>query len=138
LLSRDYVTYIDLETAADSLRLYQSSMIPGLLQTDAYARAMITDAGALDLDDTEVDRRIELRMERQQVLDDDGSLNLWVVFDEAALRRVVGTPEVMAAQLGWLAEVARRPGITLQVIPFAAGAHASPQGSFGIFSFGEG
>lgn len=138
LLSRDYVTYIDLETAAESLRLYQASMIPGLLQTPEYARAIIADAGALDLDDYEVERRGNLRMERQSVLENDGSLDLWVILDEAALRRTIGTPEVMAAQLRRLAEAARQPGITLQVIPFEAGAHASLPGSFGIFSFDEG
>jgi transcriptional regulator with XRE-family HTH domain len=138
LLSRDYVTYIDLETAAESLRLYHASTVPGLLQTEAYAKAIIADAGALELDDTEVDRRVALRMERQSVLGDDGSLELWVILDEAALRRTIGSSEVMAAQLRRLAQVARRPGITIQLIPFEAGAHASLPGSFGIFSFDGG
>ncbi|WP_067825216.1 helix-turn-helix domain-containing protein [Actinomadura kijaniata] len=136
-LSKDYRTYIDLETAASEANIFQPLGVPGLLQTPDYARAVISDAGALDLDDEAIERRVNLRMERQQVLDGDHPLKLWAILDEAALRREIGGRETMKGQLRRLAEVARRPGVTLQVIPFEAGVHASLTSTFGIFRFAE-
>ena len=138
LLSKDYTTYIDLETAAEALRLYQSQVIPGLLQTADYARSVIAEAGVLTLPEAEIDRRVDLRLQRQSILDEDQPLGLWVVFDEAALRRQIGGREIMHFQLCHLAEAADRPNVNIQVIPFGVGSHASMAGAFGIFSFPDG
>lgn len=137
LLAKEYATVIDLETAASELRIFQALAVPGLLQTADYARAIITRSGPLDLDEEEVERRVRLRTERQAVLADEGGLELWVVLDEAALRRMIGGPNVMREQLLRLAEEARRPRVTIQVVPYGAGPHASLAGAFGIYSFPE-
>ncbi|MEV5710226.1 helix-turn-helix transcriptional regulator [Actinoallomurus sp. NPDC052274] len=137
LLDKEYATVIDLETAASGLRIFQALAIPGLLQTPDYARTIITRSGPLDLDEAEVERRVELRMQRQAILSMDGRLALWVVLDEAALRRVIGGPEIMREQLVHLTEEARHCNVTIQVIPYSVGPHASLPGSFGIFSFPE-
>jgi len=137
ILSKDYSTYIGLEAAASSLRLYQLG-VPGLLQTADYARSVITEAGPLTLPDDEIDRRVDLRLKRQAVLKGDSSLELWVVLDEVALRRQIGGRETMRFQLNHLAEVACLPNVHVQVVPFETGAHASISGSFGIFTFDEG
>jgi transcriptional regulator with XRE-family HTH domain len=137
LLVKEYATVIDLETAASELRLFQALAVPGLLQTAAYARAIITRSGPLDLDEEEVERRVRLRMERQDILAKESGLELWVVLDEAALRRMIGGADVMREQLLQLAEEARRPQVTVQVISYDAGPHASLSGSIGIYSFPE-
>ncbi|OLT36297.1 hypothetical protein BJF79_06725 [Actinomadura sp. CNU-125] len=134
-LSKDYRTYIGLETAAARLDIFQTLGIPGPLQTAEYARAVISEGGSLDLDDDAIERRVNLRLERQAVLKGERPLELWAVLDEAALRREIGGRETMSTQLQRLAEAARQPGITLQVIPFETGVHASLPGSFGIFHF---
>ncbi|MCO6006054.1 helix-turn-helix domain-containing protein [Actinoallomurus purpureus] len=135
LLDKEYATVIDLETAASQLRIFQALAIPGLLQTPDYARAIITRSGPLDLDEEEVERRVQLRMQRQAILARDGDLGLWVVLDEAALRRVIGSSQIMHGQLIHLAREARQPNVTVQVIPYDVGPHASLPGSAGIFSF---
>jgi hypothetical protein len=113
-------------------------MVPGLLQTPDYARAIIARSGPLALDDVEIERRVELRMERQAVLAEGGNMHgLWVVIDEAALHRLIGGPQIMRKQLLHLNSEARRHRITVQVIPNAVGPHASLAGAFGIFSFSE-
>jgi hypothetical protein len=100
--------------------------VPGLLQTDAYARAILsTRVGATPED---LDEAVAARMERQQILDRSDPPELWVLLDEAVLRRPVGSPSVMADQLAYLASAARRPHIVLQVIPLAAGAHEGMRG----------
>ncbi|GAB3962928.1 helix-turn-helix transcriptional regulator [Actinoallomurus acanthiterrae] len=136
LLDKEYATVIDLETAASGLRIFQALAIPGLLQTPDYARAIITRSGPLDLDKEEVERRIQLRMERQAIVA-AGDLALWVILDEAALRRVIGGPNIMHEQLLCLSQEARRPHVTIQVVPYSTGPHASLAGSFGIYSFPE-
>lgn len=138
LLDKEYATVIDLETAASSARLFHPLMVPGLLQTPDYARAIIARSGPLALDDVEIERRIELRMKRQAVLaDGDNMHSLWIVIDEAALHRVIGGLQVMREQLLHLNSEARRHQITVQVIPYTVGPHASLAGAFGIFSFPE-
>ena len=107
LLNR-YEFFIGLETEASSIRNFELAMIPGLLQTEDYARALIS-GGPMELDATEVDRRVEVRMTRQQALDRDERPQLWVIVDEAAIRRTVGGPAVMRAQLEALVS-RRRPG----------------------------
>jgi transcriptional regulator with XRE-family HTH domain len=132
---RNLATYIDLESAASSVRMYTPLTVPGLLQTEEYARSIITTARPLELSDEEIERRVELRMGRQEVIAKDPPLQLWVIVDEAALHRQVGGPQVMKAQLDHLAKVARRPEITLQIIPYDAGGHVAMAGEFSIFSF---
>ena len=137
-LSKDYSTYIGLETAAASLRLYQAQGLPGLFQTADYAYNIIAEGGALDLSDAEIERRVDLRLQRQAVLDGDNPLEVWAVLDEACLRRRIGGDETMRFQLLHLTQAARRPNVNIQVMPFGAGAHASMTGAFGIFSFDAG
>ncbi|WP_420804641.1 DUF5753 domain-containing protein [Actinomadura flavalba] len=98
----------------------------------------MTEAGALTLTDVEIDHRLDLRLKRKAVLDGDDPLELWAILDEASLHRVIGGHETMRFQLLHLTEAARRPNVTIQVIPYAAGPHGSMNGTFGIFGFHEG
>jgi transcriptional regulator with XRE-family HTH domain len=134
VLPSEYSSYIGLETEALSMRTYQQQLIPALVQTGEYARAVIR-AGRPDDTDAQIGRRAAVRLDRQNVLADDHPMNLWAVIDEAAIRRVVGSPEVMQNQLNHIAEVAERPGIQLQVLPFSTGAHAAMAASFVILGF---
>jgi transcriptional regulator with XRE-family HTH domain len=134
---KNLANYIDLESAASSLSIYMPLTIPGLLQTADYARAIITTARPLELTEEEIERRVELRLRRQAVVAKDPPLRLWAIVDEAALHREVGGHDVMRDQLEHLAEVAHRPEITLQVIPFGAGGHVAMAGEFSIFSFAD-
>lgn len=128
-LPEEYTAYISFEAEARSVRNYESLFIPGLLQTEDYVRAVIT--GVLPTaTKTEVDQRVQARMERQQLLDRADPLELWAVIDEAAIRRLVGGAQVMHAQVAHLADAARKANITIQVIPFEAGAHPGMPGSF--------
>ncbi|QKW39953.1 helix-turn-helix domain-containing protein [Actinomadura sp. NAK00032] len=135
MLSKNARTYIGLESAAESLRTYQPSSVPGLLQTAEYARAIIMRAGPLTLGEDEIERRLSLRMKRQAVVTEAGSLRLWAVLDEAALHREIGGLDVMHEQLMHLVEMAHNPGVDIQVMPFSAGPHASLSGMIGVFSF---
>jgi transcriptional regulator with XRE-family HTH domain len=127
-------TYVDLESAATLIRTYEGQFIPGLLQTDDYMRAVVQGAH-LDEPSDELGRRVRLRMARQQLLTRDQPPRLWAVIDEAAMRRPVGGPEVMRGQLERLIEATKLPNVTLQVLPFGAGAHPAMQGSFSILRF---
>jgi transcriptional regulator with XRE-family HTH domain len=123
--------YVGLEQAASEIFTFEVSLVPGLLQTADYARAVI-EAELPDASPTEVGRRTELRMKRQH---DQARPQLWVVLDETVIRRVVGGPQTMRAQLERLVDEAEAPGMTLQIVPFGAGAHASMIGSFSILAF---
>ncbi|MCO6010284.1 helix-turn-helix domain-containing protein [Actinoallomurus purpureus] len=127
-------TYIGLEASAASIRTFQTHLVPGLLQTEEYARALIK-AGRPGESPESVDRRIALRTRRQAMLHDSGSLELWAVLDEAVLRRPIGGVTVMQAQLIRLLEVGELPGVTIQVLPFARGAHPGVDGAFTIIGF---
>ncbi|MFE9749160.1 helix-turn-helix protein [Saccharothrix saharensis] len=128
--------YVGFEADAERVRTYQGLMVPGLLQSEAYTRALIR-AVLPDAAPAEVDRRVELRKARQALLVEDDPLSLHAVVDEAALRRLVGGRQVMAEQLTRLNEVGELPNITLQVVPFEAGGHAAMDGPFVILSFPE-
>ena len=128
--------YVDLESAASLIRTYEGQFIPGLLQTDDYIRAVVQGAH-LDHTAEDVGRRVRLRMARQTVLTREQPPRLWAVIDEAALRRPVGGREVMRGQLERLVDATKLPNVTLQVLPFAAGAHAAMVGSFSILRFGD-
>lgn len=127
-------TYIGLEQAASLIRTYEVQFVPGLLQTPDYARA-VTRLGYGD--PREVERRVELRMRRQQVLVEPGGPTLWAVVDEAALRRQLTGPELTRAQLDHLIALAERPNVRLQVAPFHFGGHAAAGGPFTILRFAE-
>jgi transcriptional regulator with XRE-family HTH domain len=136
VLPQWFRTYVDLEAAAALIRTYEGQFAPGLLQTDDYMRAVVQGAHLEDSNE-EVGRRVRLRMARQIVLTREQPPRLWAVVDEAALRRPVGGREVMRGQLERLIEATKLPNVTLQVLPFDAGAHPAMVGSFGILRFPE-
>jgi hypothetical protein len=128
--------YVGMEQAARSIRAYEQQVVPGLLQTEEYARAMIR-AARPDITLEEVDRRVRVRLNRQSLLSQDDAIDLWVVLDEAVLSRPIGGGEVMRAQLERLVEAAELPNVTLQLLPFEVGAHAGMDGTFAILDFPE-
>ncbi|RJQ74960.1 XRE family transcriptional regulator [Pseudonocardiaceae bacterium YIM PH 21723] len=127
--------YVGLESAASVLRTFQPQLVPGLLQTPEYARALAVAEPEHRARD--VDRWVELRMTRQEVLSKPEPLQLWAILDEAALRRVVGGQDVMHRQLQHLLSMADEPHVTIQVLPFAAGAHPGIDGPFSLIGFPE-
>ena len=134
VLPPTYRDFISLESQAGSMRTLETTVVPGLLQTPEYARA-VTSAAVEGLPEGRLDTLVEVRLARQDVLRADPPLELSAVLDEAVLRREVGGPGVMARQLERLVEAARLPQVRLQVLPFAAGAHIGVTGPFVIFSF---
>lgn len=131
----DFALYLGLEASAVQLQSYDGLVVPGFLQTSAYAKGVIR-AGARSEPDHEIARRVELRMARQQLIErDDEPLQVWSVLDEAVLRRQVGGAEVLREQLERLVKLAERPNIDLQVLPAAAGAHAGSEGAFTLLTF---
>ncbi len=131
-----FQSYLGLEAAAALIRSYEVQFVPGLLQTPEYARSVVL-LGHRGAAADEVDRRVELRMQRQQVLDRADPPQLWAVIDEAALRRPIGGPQVMHGQLTALIEATRSSHVRLQIIPFDAGGHAAAGGAFTILRFGD-
>ncbi|MER5448469.1 helix-turn-helix transcriptional regulator [Streptomyces sp. NPDC002766] len=134
ILPPTYRDFISLESQASAMRTLETSVVPGLLQTPEYARA-VTRAAVDGLDDERLDALVEVRLARQDVLRSDPPLRLAAVLDEAVLHREIGGPDVMARQRERLLEAARLPQVRLQVLPFAAGAHVGVTGPFVIFSF---
>ncbi|MFF4343900.1 helix-turn-helix domain-containing protein [Kitasatospora sp. NPDC001540] len=131
-----FQTYLGLEEAAALIRTYEVQFVPGLLQCEEYARAIFAQNRPA-LDEEEVDRRVALRTRRQKLLTEGRGPKLWAVIDEAALRRPVGGPEVMRAQLEHLVELADCPSVVVQVMPFRFGAHAGESGAFSVLRFPE-
>jgi transcriptional regulator with XRE-family HTH domain len=129
-------SFVGLEQDAASLHTHQALLVPGLLQTERYTRA-VHRAIRPDVQESEVDRRGKARMERQRLLTDPNPPEYWAVIDEAVLNRTVGGPSVMREQLSHLVDVAALPNVTLQVVPFNAGEHAGMEGSFLILGFPE-
>ncbi|MFC8664289.1 helix-turn-helix domain-containing protein [Streptomyces sp. NPDC057199] len=134
LLPSTYSDFISLESQASVMRTLENSVVPGLLQTPEYARE-VTLAAVDGAPDDKVDALVEVRLARQDVLRSNPPLRLSAVLDEAALRRTVGGPEVMARQLDHLREAAHLPHVRIQVLPFGVGAHVGVTGPFVIFSF---
>jgi transcriptional regulator with XRE-family HTH domain len=128
--------YVGLEAAARSIRTYEQQVVPGLLQSEAYAIAMIRAARLGDTDQ-QIEQRVRVRMGRQSLLIQDDPIDLRVVLDEAVMSRPVGGDDVMRDQLLRLIDAARLPNVTLQILPFAAGAHAGMDGTFAILEFEE-
>ncbi|WP_024806385.1 helix-turn-helix transcriptional regulator [Nocardia sp. BMG51109] len=133
-VSEVYAAYINFENEALSARLFQTSFIPGLLQTEQYAWAVL-DTAMPKVETAVIEQRLRARFERAKVLTKEEPLELWVVLDEAALRRVVGGREVMRGQLLRLMEEAEKRNVILQVLPFDAGAHPAMVGSFVLLDF---
>jgi len=132
-----FETYVGLEEAASLIRTYEVQFIPGLLQTEDYARA-VTVAGRPDLPREETDRRVKLRAARQQLLlTRSPAPRLWAVIDEGALRRPIGGSRVMRGQLEHLVELGTLPNISIQIMPFRFGGHAAEGGAFSILRFPE-
>jgi transcriptional regulator with XRE-family HTH domain len=135
LLPNWFETYLRLEQVAKVVRTYQLQFVPGLLQSEEYARAVIGHGHSRSAD--ELDRRVQLRMDRQEMLQQPEAPHLWAVIDEAALTRAFGPVRVMREQLKHLLEVSAAPNIHVQVLPFRSGAHAAAGGSFSILRFAE-
>ena len=131
-----FEAYVGLEEVATQVRAYEVQFVPGLLQSEDYARA-VTLLGHDDEPPRDVERRVRLRMARQAVLDKAEPPNVWAVVDEAVLRRPAGSPAVMQGQLKHLLDLAQRPNITIQVMPFQAGGHSAAGGPFSILRFAE-
>ncbi|MGY0017706.1 helix-turn-helix domain-containing protein [Streptomyces sp. YJ-C3] len=131
-----FQTYIGLEGAASLIRGYEAQFVHGLLQTEAYAHAVVA-RGMRGAAREDIDRRVALRLERQKLLVAERAPDIRIVLDEAALRRVHGSPEVMRGQLEHLVTVSELPQLTLQIMPFSHGWHSGESGTFTILTFPE-
>ncbi|MET7474728.1 helix-turn-helix transcriptional regulator [Streptomyces sp. NPDC005648] len=134
VLGDSYRDQIELEAICDSVRTYEVQLIPGLLQTAEYGRA-VTVASRAWKTPAEIDQFVQVRLARQQRLTDEDPMTLWAVLAEGALRQHVGGPTVMQAQLEHLATMAERANITVQVLPFSRGAHSGMFGPYLLLSF---
>jgi len=122
--------FVPHEAEATSLRSYENSLIPGLFQTEDYARAVLSTRPNTAED--EIEELVAARMQRQDVLSREEPPLIWSLVDEAALHREVGSPEIMREQLAHLADLSRRPNVTIQVVPYSAGPHSGLLGAFVI------
>jgi transcriptional regulator with XRE-family HTH domain len=136
LLPHWFEPYISLEAAASVIRNYEVQFVPGLLQTEGYAREVIR-LGYPSISDQELSRRVELRMGRQRLLSRPSPPRLWAALDEAVLRRPIGGPGVMRGQIAHLIEMAEDPAVTVQIVPFSVGGHSAAGGPFAILRFAE-
>ena len=131
-----FATYVGLESAASEIRIYEVSLIPGLLQTEDYARVVIR-SGMMNCPSEDVERQVQLRMARQPAITREDPPKVWAVLDEAALRRQVGGAGLMRLQLEHLLAQAALPNVAVQVIPFGGGAHPAMGRPFIILVFPE-
>ena len=131
-----FADYVGLEADAVSVKNYQSILVPGLLQTPDYARA-VNEAVIPQPDPETLEEQTEVRLRRQDRLTQDPPLRFGVILDEAALHRVIGGPAVMEAQLRHLTELSKLPNVTLQVIPFSAGGHPAMDSTFNVLEFAD-
>jgi transcriptional regulator with XRE-family HTH domain len=136
VLPTGFGIYVGLEAEAAGLRAFETYAVHGLLQTEDYARAVLCEVERRDTPE-QIQRLTDLRMKRQDVLDRDPPLDLWLILDEALIRRTIGGAVVMRDQLDRLVEASQWPSVTLQVMPFASGAHAGLNGPFSILEFPE-
>lgn len=134
VLPSGFDIYVGLEAETAAIRGYEISVVHGLLQTPQYARAVLSEMFPRHAVE-QIDRLVDLRIQRQQRFDDDPPLELWAILDEAVIRRPVGGQAVMRGQLEHLLKMTARPGLTLQVLPFSCGAHAGHGGPFSILEF---
>jgi transcriptional regulator with XRE-family HTH domain len=136
VVPRWFEDYLRLEQAASVIRSFEAQFVAGLLQTEEYARAVIRlgcDVASSD----EIDRRVSLRLKRQQLLRRPDPPHVWAVIDEAVLHRPIGGAATMRAQLAHLAEISESPCVTVQIMPFSAGGHAAAGGSVTMLRFAE-
>jgi hypothetical protein len=133
-LPTGFSVHLELESTARAIRTYEAQFVPGLWQTEEYARAVLA-ARSVSSTPEQVERQVAIRLRRQQLLDraSPPPPEIWAVLDEAVIRRVVGGREIMRGQLEQLRAVSRKPGITLQVLSFSAGAHMAAYGSYSLF-----
>jgi hypothetical protein len=134
-LPEGFSVHLELESAARAIRTYEAQFVPGLWQTEDYARAVLS-ARSLTSTPEQIERQIAIRMRRQQILKRDSPPppEIWAILDESVIRRAVGGRDVMRAQLARLGEIAASMTATLQVLPFSAGAHMAAYGSFSLFA----
>lgn len=133
-----YLTFIGLEADATSIRSFETAFVPGLLQTERYARAVVQSNNP-DADEDGVEERVSTRMRRQERLVSDNPLQFWAIIDETVVRRMFGGPDVMSEQLRKLIEVSRQRNVTLQIVPLSAGPYPGLEASgMSIVSFDEG
>lgn len=136
-LKPGFDSYIGLEAAASVVRTFQTTVVPGILQTEAYARAVIEQTAITSAPDM-VDEKVLVRMARQELITrEDAPLQVVAILDEAVLRRQVGGPETMRAQLRHLIDLAQQPNVTIRVMPFSHGAHPGLDGQFNLLEFPE-
>ncbi|WP_424890785.1 helix-turn-helix domain-containing protein [Streptomyces sp. XH2] len=129
-----FSAFVSLEGEANLIRAYEPHYVPGLLQTERYARAVLR-AGQPHAPEADIERAVAVRRERQSLLTREGAPLLWVVMDETVLRRPIGGPDIMREQVARLAEATAMPNVRLQIMPFAAGPHPAMYGPFHIFRF---
>ena len=136
VLPTGFDVYVGLEGEAAALRVFEDQVVHGLLQTEAYARTVMTSVRRRH-QPRQIERAVELRMQRQKVLTRDDPLKLWCILNEPVISRMIGGPEVMRDQLGHLLEVSEWPHVTLQVLPLSSGVHPALNGPFCILEFPE-
>lgn len=136
VLPTGFGIYVGLEAEAAALRVYEDQVVHGLLQTEAYARTVMSAVRRRQTA-RQIDRLVELRMQRQEVLTREDPLRLWLILNEPVIRRMVGGPEVMSHQLAHLFEASQWPNVTLQVLPLSSGVHPALSGPFCILEFPE-
>jgi transcriptional regulator with XRE-family HTH domain len=129
-----FTAYVSLETAARTLRTYEPHYVTGLLQTRAYAGAVLR-AGFPHDSEADLERRVDLRLSRRDLLDRPDAPTLWCVMEEAVLHRVIGGPDVMRDQIDRLIEAAELPTVTIDIVPFSVGAHVGAFAPFTYFRF---
>jgi DNA-binding XRE family transcriptional regulator len=130
-----FEVFVGLESEASEIRSYEPELIYGLLQTEGYIRGLMASESALGEDERE--RRVRLRLQRQKLLEAPDAPKIWVVLNEGALRRIVGGRAAMREQLECLVEKSKAPNITIQVLPYEAGAHPGNDGAFTVLGFPE-
>lgn len=133
--AQDYITYLGFETVASTMRQYHPTLVPGLLQTEEYAREIL--AKVHQNSPEAVERLVNARLRRQELLEGDSGPEFRIIIDEAALRRPVGSVRVMKAQLRRLMEIDRRNRVTLMLLPLSVGAHPGVRGPFNLLEFND-
>jgi transcriptional regulator with XRE-family HTH domain len=137
VLSAEFLTYLNYEGSASVVRQWEPLLVPGLLQNEAYARAIIEAFAPQETSERVIERQIEARLSRQELLREPGAPEMFFILDESVLRRRVGRGDTMIRQLEHLRELAQRPHIAIQILPFAAGAHRNMRAPFVILEFRE-
>jgi transcriptional regulator with XRE-family HTH domain len=131
-----FEVFVGLEAEAATIWGYDAEFVPGILQTQEYARA-VHRAQLITATEEEIDRLVRVRMARQELLTSDDAPQVWLILNEAVIRRVVGSRDIMHAQTKRLIEASKLPNVTLQIVPFSAGAHPAMDGSFNLLGFPE-